>query len=66
MGEEGEGRVRGLQGAKLVDVVRRAGVSTGTVSNVLNRPDRVAASTAPSPRATPTWPRACGGGCCPA
>ena len=28
-------------GAKLVDVARRAGVSTGTVSNVLNRPDAV-------------------------
>jgi hypothetical protein len=28
-------------GAKLVDVARRAGVSTGTVSNVLNRPDTV-------------------------
>jgi integrase len=32
-------------GAKLVDVARRAGVSTGTVSNVLNHPDRVADST---------------------
>ncbi|MFG2823079.1 tyrosine-type recombinase/integrase [Kitasatospora sp. NPDC048365] len=32
-------------GAKLVDVARRAGVSTGTVSNVLNRPDTVAEST---------------------
>ncbi|MEV0187483.1 LacI family DNA-binding transcriptional regulator [Kitasatospora purpeofusca] len=29
-------------GAKLVDVARRAGVSTGTVSNVLNRPHAVA------------------------
>lgn len=29
-------------GAKLVDVARRCGVSTGTVSNVLNRPDAVA------------------------
>lgn len=28
-------------GAKLVDVARLAGVSTGTVSNVLNRPDTV-------------------------
>ncbi|WP_018352209.1 LacI family DNA-binding transcriptional regulator [Longispora albida] len=28
-------------GAKIVDVARRAGVSTGTVSNVLNRPDTV-------------------------
>lgn len=28
-------------GAKLVDVARRAGVSTGTVSTVLNRPDTV-------------------------
>ena len=32
-------------GAKLVDVARRAGVSTGTVSNVLNHPDRVAEET---------------------
>ncbi|MEU1597250.1 LacI family DNA-binding transcriptional regulator [Streptomyces sp. NPDC005708] len=32
-------------GAKLVDVARRAGVSTGTVSNVLNRPDAVAGPT---------------------
>lgn len=32
-------------GAKLVDVARRAGVSTGTVSNVLNRPDAVAEET---------------------
>ncbi|MBT2206843.1 LacI family DNA-binding transcriptional regulator [Actinomadura sp. NEAU-AAG7] len=32
-------------GAKLVDVARRAGVSTGTVSNVLNRPDTVAEPT---------------------
>jgi hypothetical protein len=29
-------------GARLVDVTRRADVSTGTVSNVLNRPDAVA------------------------
>ncbi|GAB7182180.1 LacI family DNA-binding transcriptional regulator [Kitasatospora sp. Ki12] len=29
-------------GAKLVDVARRSGVSTGTVSNVLNRPHAVA------------------------
>jgi integrase len=33
------------QGAKLVDVARRAGVSTGTVSNVLNRPGTVPEST---------------------
>lgn len=33
------------QGAKLVDVARRAGVSTGTVSNVLNRPETVSEST---------------------
>jgi integrase len=33
------------QGAKLVDVARRAGVSTGTVSNVLNRPDTVPETT---------------------
>ncbi|MEV0527088.1 LacI family DNA-binding transcriptional regulator [Streptomyces sp. NPDC050439] len=32
-------------GPKLVDVARRAGVSTGTVSNVLNRPAAVAEST---------------------
>jgi len=32
-------------GAKLVDVARRAGVSTGTVSNVLNHPERVADDT---------------------
>ncbi len=32
-------------GAKLVDVARRAGVSTGTVSNVLNHPERVADAT---------------------
>lgn len=32
-------------GAKLVDVARSAGVSTGTVSNVLNRPDAVAEGT---------------------
>lgn len=32
-------------GAKLVDVARHAGVSTGTVSNVLNRPDAVAGPT---------------------
>ncbi|MGW8378576.1 LacI family DNA-binding transcriptional regulator [Streptomyces sp. ODS28] len=35
----------GETGPKLVDVARRAQVSTGTVSNVLNRPDRVAEST---------------------
>jgi integrase len=33
------------QGAHLVDVARRAGVSTGTVSNVLNRPEIVAEAT---------------------
>ncbi len=39
----GQGTVRtgGHTGAKLVDVARRAGVSTGTVSNVLNHPERV-------------------------
>ena len=31
--------------AKLVDVARRAGVSVGTVSNVLNRPDQVRPAT---------------------
>ncbi|MEU0885538.1 LacI family DNA-binding transcriptional regulator [Lentzea sp. NPDC005914] len=35
-------------GAKLVDVARLAGVSTGTVSNFLNRPDLVAAGTRPA------------------
>lgn len=35
----------GESGAKVVDVARRAGVSTGTVSNVLNRPDAVAEAT---------------------
>ncbi|MFG2370431.1 LacI family DNA-binding transcriptional regulator [Streptomyces sp. NPDC048504] len=34
-------RTGGNQGAKLVDVARRAEVSTGTVSNVLNHPERV-------------------------
>ncbi|GHC74544.1 LacI family DNA-binding transcriptional regulator [Streptomyces violaceochromogenes] len=38
---QGTARAGGHQGAKLVDVARRAEVSTGTVSNVLNRPDRV-------------------------
>ena len=40
----GHGAVKGTarqQGAKLVDVARRAGVSSGTVSNVLNRPEMV-------------------------
>jgi hypothetical protein len=35
----------GAQGAKLVDVARRAGVSTGTVSAVLNETGSVAAAT---------------------
>ncbi|MEV3912695.1 LacI family DNA-binding transcriptional regulator [Streptomyces canus] len=35
----------GETGAKVVDVARRAAVSTGTVSNVLNRPDVVAEAT---------------------
>ncbi|WP_346099766.1 LacI family DNA-binding transcriptional regulator [Streptomyces olivaceiscleroticus] len=35
----------GETGAKVIDVARRAGVSTGTVSNVLNRPDVVADAT---------------------
>lgn len=34
-------RTGGQQGAKLVDVARRAEVSAGTVSNVRNHPDRV-------------------------
>ncbi|MBF8173519.1 LacI family DNA-binding transcriptional regulator [Streptomyces olivaceus] len=38
---QGTARTGGHQGAKLVDVARRAEVSTGTVSNVLNHPDRV-------------------------
>ncbi|MFE1032497.1 tyrosine-type recombinase/integrase [Streptomyces sp. NPDC058807] len=42
---QGPARTGGHQGAKLVDVARLAGVSTGTVSNVLNRPDRVAEPT---------------------
>jgi LacI family transcriptional regulator len=32
-------------GAGVVDVAARAGVSVGTVSNVLNRPDRVSPAT---------------------
>ncbi|MTE20178.1 LacI family DNA-binding transcriptional regulator [Streptomyces sp. TRM43335] len=38
---QGTARTGGHQGAKLADVARRAGVSTGTVSNVLNHPERV-------------------------
>ncbi|GGY61129.1 LacI family DNA-binding transcriptional regulator [Streptomyces anulatus] len=38
---QGVARTGGHQGAKLGDVARRAEVSTGTVSNVLNHPDRV-------------------------
>ncbi|MEU0171345.1 LacI family DNA-binding transcriptional regulator [Streptomyces iakyrus] len=38
---QGAARTGGHHGAKLVDVARRAEVSTGTVSNVLNHPDRV-------------------------
>lgn len=38
---QGAARTGGHQGAKLIDVARRAEVSTGTVSNVLNHPDRV-------------------------
>ncbi|MFD3561920.1 LacI family DNA-binding transcriptional regulator [Streptomyces sp. NPDC058686] len=38
---QGAARTGGHQGAKLVDVARRAEVSTGTVSNVLNHSDRV-------------------------
>ncbi|MGW5063556.1 LacI family DNA-binding transcriptional regulator [Streptomyces sp. NPDC004096] len=42
----GQGMSRtGETGAKVVDVARRVGVSTGTVSNVLNRPDAVAEAT---------------------
>jgi hypothetical protein len=36
---------QGHHGAKLVDVARRAGTSAGTVSNVLNHPDRVTEAT---------------------
>ncbi|MCM1971301.1 LacI family DNA-binding transcriptional regulator [Streptomyces sp. G1] len=42
---QGTARTGGHQGAKLVDVARRAEVSTGTVSNVLNHPDRVREAT---------------------
>ncbi|MGX1512284.1 LacI family DNA-binding transcriptional regulator [Streptomyces collinus] len=42
---QGAARTGGHQGAKLVDVARRAEVSTGTVSNVLNHPDRVRETT---------------------
>ncbi|MFD8420510.1 LacI family DNA-binding transcriptional regulator [Streptomyces sp. NPDC059466] len=38
---QGAARTGGHQGAKLLDVARRAEVSTGTVSSVLNHPDRV-------------------------
>lgn len=38
------GRSSGAQRATVTDVARRAGVSVGTVSNVLNHPDRVAES----------------------
>lgn len=38
---QGAARTGGHQGARLVGVARRAEVSTGTVSNVLNYPDRV-------------------------
>lgn len=41
----GTPRTREHHGPKAEDVARLAGVSTGTVSNVLNRPDRVADST---------------------
>lgn len=42
---QGTARTGGHHGAKLADVARRAQVSTGTVSNVLNRPERVAEAT---------------------
>ncbi|MGW6682170.1 LacI family DNA-binding transcriptional regulator [[Kitasatospora] papulosa] len=42
---QGTARTGGHHGAKLVDIARRAEVSKGTVSNVLNHPDRVAEST---------------------
>jgi integrase len=44
-GHRAANRAAQRPGPKLVDVARRAGVSTGTVSNVLNRPETV-------PRAT--------------
>ncbi|WP_439564571.1 LacI family DNA-binding transcriptional regulator [Microcella sp.] len=40
-----------MAGAGIKDVARRAGVSVGTVSNVLNRPDRVSATTVARVRA---------------
>ncbi|MFF8610210.1 LacI family DNA-binding transcriptional regulator [Streptomyces sp. NPDC015346] len=42
---QGAARTGGHQGAKLVDVARRVSVSTGTVSNVLNHPERVTEAT---------------------
>lgn len=42
---QGADRSSGHQGAKLADVARRAEVSTGTVSNVLNHPARVTEAT---------------------
>ncbi|MQY36174.1 hypothetical protein SRB17_41710 [Streptomyces sp. RB17] len=42
---QGAARTGGHHGAKLADVARLAGVSTGTVSNVLNHPNRVAEAT---------------------
>lgn len=39
-------RRRGLHRSSIGDVARQAGVSLGTVSNVLNRPERVAAGPA--------------------
>ncbi|MFJ5984209.1 LacI family DNA-binding transcriptional regulator [Lentzea sp. NPDC092896] len=44
-GAHQENRVAKRPGAKLADVARRAGVSTGTVSNVLNHPERLAEET---------------------
>ncbi|MFC5723559.1 LacI family DNA-binding transcriptional regulator [Streptomyces gamaensis] len=41
----GAARTSKHNGVKLIDVARHAGVSTGTVSNVLNHPDRVTSST---------------------
>jgi LacI family transcriptional regulator len=45
MGSDHEPPTASTRGASVKDVAARAGVSLGTVSNVLNRPDRVSAAT---------------------